>query len=629
FWPVVASTATTLAAFLPLMFWPGVAGEFMRYLPITVFTVLSGSLLYALMFGPVLGAVFGKPLIHKQAIDKEMHVLEVGDPTSLHSMTGKYARFLTAVTHRPLFTMLVIGALLLGIFITYGKYNVGMVFFSDSDPQYLQASVRARGNFSASEVNALVLEVENEVLQLPGIRSINSRSFLPGSAERQGASESGSSDTVGTIFIEMYPEGQREVKGNDVVREIRKRSAKLAGIEVEVLKFEQGPPVGKPIQIELRSRNRALLEPALLRIRQHMDSLPELVDIDDSSALPSIEWRLAVDRAKAAIYGADVSSAGIAVQLVTNGVKVDEYRPDGADDAVDIRVRYPQHERGIRALEQLRISTNKGMVPLANFVSMQPAAGVDIFERIDGLPVERIRADVIEGVYADAMVKHLASWLEEQSFDPAIQIQFRGANEEQADSMAFVSLAFLLSLLLMFVLLVTQFNSFYQSTLILLAVIMSTAGVLLGLLVLNSPFSAILTGVGVVALAGIVVNNNIVLIDTYNHVRGLHPELSAREVIVRAASQRLRPVLLTTVTTVFGLLPLACGLSVDLINRSFTASGQMTTFWGPLSQAIVFGLSFATILTLIATPAMLALPALVREKMAAYQRAKAGESIPG
>ena len=175
---------------------------------------------------------------------------------------------------------------------------------------------------------------------------------------------------------------------------------------------------------------------------------------------------------------------------------------------------------------------------------------------------------------ADGIVREIESWLAQQSFDPAIDIRFRGANEEQADSMAFVSAAFSLSLAIMFILLVTQFNNFYQSTLILLAVVMSTAGVLLGLLLLSNPFSALLTGVGVVALAGIVVNNNIILIDTFNHVRRQYPELDVRDVIVRATAQRLRPVLLTTVTTVCGLLPLAAGFSVDLAGRSVTIEGR-------------------------------------------------------
>ncbi len=626
FWPVTASTATTLAAFLPLIFWPGIPGQFMSYLPVTVFTVLAGSLLYALLFGPVLGTVFGRPSKHADATAAQMHELETGDPTRLRSFTGGYARFLARVTARPGITLLLIGAVLFGIFWAYGRFSAGMVFFSDADPQFIQVSVRGRGNFSADEVDRLVWQVEEQILQIEGIRAVNARTILPG-ANGFGRGADATADRIGSIFVELYPESERERSGNEIFRAIRERTGGFPGIIVEVFAEENGPPVGKPIQIELRSRDRELLEPAVTRIREYLDTLPELVDIDDTRALPSIEWRMQVDRAEAALYGADVVAAGVAVQLVTNGVKVAEYRPDSSDDAVDIRVRYPARYRGVEAMRNLRLSTAQGQVPLSNFVTMQPKPGVDTFERIDGTPVERIRADVVEGVLADSMVQRIDQWLGTQTFDPALDIRFRGANEEQNESMAFVQVAFLLSLLLMFVLLVTQFNSFYQSALILVAVVMSTAGVLLGLLFLGEPFSAILSGVGVVALAGIVVNNNIVLIDTFNYVRGQHPELSVQEIIVRSSAQRLRPVLLTTVTTVFGLLPLACGLSVDLINRSVTASGQMSTFWGPLSQAIVFGLSFATILTLVATPAMLALPARLRELLGRLRR-RGGEAVP-
>jgi multidrug efflux pump len=611
FWPVTASTATTLAAFLPLIFWPGVSGQFMRYLPVTVFTVLSGSLLYALLFGPVLGTLFGKPTVHSAAAQADLEELDHGDPTHLGGVTGAYARFLSFVCRHAALSIGVILALLFSVFWAYGKYGQGMVFFNDADPQFVTVSVNGRGNFSAAEVNRLVLEVEERVLQVPDIRSVNTQTLLPGGAS---IGQSAANDRIGSLFIDLLPESDRDRTGFDVIRDIRARTADIAGVRVEVKAMEQGPPVGKPIQIELRSRYRDLLEPAMARIRAKLDSMPELIDIDDSRALPSIEWRMDVDRAQAALYGADVLAAGIALQLVTNGVKIAEYRPDGADDAVDIRARFPADQRGIRAMDELRISTPQGRIPLSNFVRIQPAQGVDTFERIDSFPVERIRADVVEGVLADTMVGEIQEWLATQDFDPRLDIQFRGANEEQADSLAFVQVAFLLSLLLMFVLLVTQFNSFYQSALILLAVIMSTAGVLLGLLVTASPFSAILTGVGVVALAGIVVNNNIVLIDTFNYVRKEKPELSVSEAIVRAGAQRLRPVMLTTVTTVFGLLPLACDLSVDIVNRSITAGGQMSTFWGPLSQAIVFGLSFATILTLIATPALLALPSNLRQR---------------
>lgn len=611
FWPVTASTATTLAAFLPMLFWPGVSGQFMGYLPITVFTVLIGSLFYALLFGPVLGTLFGKPSMHSaEALDAQ-RILEDGDPTQLDTLTGRFARFMKKVCYQPLLTMGVVFGLLFSVFWAYGKYGVGTIFFSDADPQFIQVSVLGRGNFSANEVNDLVREVESEVLQIPGIRFVNTQSLLPGASDGNSGFMGSSSDRIGSIFIELVAEADRDLGGKAIMSMIRDRTKPLAGIKVEVQPLEKGPPVGKPIQIEFSSKQRDLLEPAMARVRAYLDSLPDLVDIDDSAALPSIEWRIEVDRQQAALYGVDVSSAGLVVQLVTNGVKVGEYRPDDAEDSVDIRVRFPKAERGITAMDELRISTEQGMVPLSNFVQMRPAPGVDSLKRVDGRPVELIRANVREGVMADSMVVEIEQWLAGQFFDPAIEIRFRGANEEQADSMAFVSAAFLLALAIMFILLVSQFNNFYQSTLILLAVVMSTAGVLLGLLLLGSPFSALLTGVGVVALAGIVVNNNIILIDTFNHVRRENPELDIRDVIVRATAQRLRPVLLTTITTVCGLLPLAAGFSVDLAGRSITAEGEMAMFWAPLSQAIVFGLSFATVLTLVATPALLALPTVI------------------
>ena len=611
FWPVTASTATTLAAFLPLMFWPGIPGQFMSYLPVTVFTVLSGSLLYALLFGPVLGTIFGQPTVHATALAETLDQLEHGDPTRLSGFTGAYARAMTRVCARPVSVLGAIALLLISIFWAYGQYGKGTIFFNDTDPQFLTVSVSGRGNFSASEVDKLVRRVEQRMFSVPGIRSMNAQTLLPGSS---GGGPDAVADRIGVVFIELTPESDRSQSGFDVIRIIRERTLDLPGLRVEVQPVEQGPSIGKPIQIELRSRYRELLKPAMAEIRDYLDTLPELIDIDDTRALPSIEWRMEVDRAQAAIYGADVTTSGVALQLVTSGVKVAEYRPSGADDAVDIRARYPREYRGIKAMESIKVSTDKGLVPLSNFVSVEPAQGVDTLRRINGFPIERIRAQVVEGVIPDNVVAHLKVWLSEQDFDPRIEFQFRGANEEQAESIAFVSVAFLLSLLLMFVLLVTQFNSFYQSLLILLAVIMSTAGVLVGLLLTGSAFSAILTGIGIVSLAGIVVNNNIVLIDTFNYVRQRHPELPLNSIIVRATAQRLRPVLLTTATTVFGLLPLALSMSVDLINRNIKAGGQMAVFWEPLSQAIVFGLSFAALLTLVATPALLALPSYIRAR---------------
>jgi multidrug efflux pump len=603
FWPVVASVATTLAAFLPLMFWPGVSGKFMRYLPVTVFTVLSGSLLYALLLGPALGAVFGRAGVVDKRSVATLKQLEDGDPTLLPGLTGWYARVLRWCSMHAIVTVMVTLGILIGSFMAYGQFGRGMTFFSDSEPKYGRLTIRARGNLSGEEINGLVSEIEDVIVSIEGLESINTQTSIPG-----GASRFSGLDQIGLIFLELQEENLRQPTGTEIFEEIREKTGKFAGVVVELQKQEQGPPVGKPVQLQFSSHDKTLLEPAVTRVVNYMNSVDGLRDIEDTRSLPGIEWKLTVDRAQAAVFGADVLQVGTAVQMVTNGVKVGEYRPDRSDDAVDIRVRYPESSRHISALQELKVMTPRGAVPMGNFVTSEAVPNVDTIQRIDGIPVEFIRANVAPGVLADDKVGEISAWLATQEFETGLNIQFRGANEEQADSMAFISVAFSLSLLLMFVLLVTQFNSLYQATLILFAVVMSTAGVLIGLLVTGKPFSAIMTGTGVVALAGIVVNNNIVLIDTFNHIRKQHPELDYVSLIVRTGAQRLRPVMLTTVTTICGLLPLASNFSVDLINRTIFYGGMLSSFWVPLSQAIVSGLAFASILTLVATPAMLALP---------------------
>lgn len=617
FWPVVASVATTLAAFLPLMFWPGMVGKFMRYLPVTVFTVLAGSLLYALVFGPTIGAVLGKAEKDQDDFKRNLDIMENGDPTTLGGLTGFYSRVLRWCSKHAFVTLGLTIGVLWGSFAAYSSFGKGVIFFSDSEPQFAMVRVKARGNMSAVEINELVQEVEDIVVEVDGIKDINLWTMVPGGPSR------GSSDRIGQMFIELLPESQRTISGSEVMEEIRERTNSLSGFTIEVEEMQQGPNQGKPIEVQFSSFNRELLEPAVEEVLAYLNTVEGIRDIEDTQSLPGVEWKLTVDRAQAALYGADVTSVGLAVQLITNGVKIGEYRPDKSDDAVDIRVRYPEKDRGIHALDQLKILTPQGLVPIANFVTREAAQNIDTIQRVDGKPVEYIKAGVMPGVLADDKVKEMQAWLAAQNFHPDLDIDFRGDNEEQQESQAFTQVAFLLSLLLMFVLLVTQFNSLYQAFLILFAVVMSTAGVLIGLLVTDRPFSSLLTGIGIVALAGIVVNNNIVLIDTFNHVKRKHPELDYVTLIVRTGAQRLRPVALTTLTTVFGLLPLAMNFSVDLINRNILYGSQMSALWVPLSQAIVSGMAFASILTLVATPALLAIPyqlAPVRDKVVEKSR---------
>ena len=607
FWPILASTATTLAAFLPIMFWPGVSGQFMSYLPITVFAVLVGSLFYALLFAPIIGALIGKSSAADQTYLRD---LEEGDPLKTGGATAVYARVLNFAVRAPITVFFLSIASLVAIVAAYGQYGKGVEFFTGVEPSQTQVQVFARGNFSPAELRDIMLDVEGRIREVGHFKGIVTQS---GSGQQMSGTGQTAPDIIGSIFIEMTDRRDRDLDGFEVENRYREAIANLPGARAEVVTIEQGPPVGKAVQLELSGEDLDLLFSEAGRIHSYMETgMTGFIDIDDTAPVPGIQWEIQVDRARAAMFGASMTEIGTAIQLMTNGVFMGDYRPSDSEEEVDIRVRYPAEYRGLEQIDTLRINTANGLVPLSSFITREAKPAVSSIQRVDGDRVVYVRANPAAGIVADNKVRELELYLEENPPPAGINYQFRGANEEQEQSAAFLSQAFSLALALMAILLVTQFNSYYQALLILSSVLLSTAGVLLGLLITGQTFSIILTGIGIVALAGIIVNNNIVLIDTFNHLKKEHPKWSLQDIIVHTGVQRLRPVFLTTFTTGFGLLPLAMHVSIDLIGAEIEVGGPITSQWVSLASAIVFGLSFGTILTLIVTPAMLALPDRLR-----------------
>jgi len=614
-WPITAATATTLAAFFPLVFWPGIVGEFMRYLPITLLATLTASLFMALVFVPNIGALIGgrpRPSGGELALvgDERVDLLR-----RTHGLTRFYLVTLDRALDRPV--KVLIGALILSIavYVGYGAFGRGIEFFPEVEPERAQVLVHARGDLSIYERDALVREVEDRILDVDGVRAFYTNTAV--SFTGQEVEE----DVVGIILLE-FDDWRNRRPAHAIMAEIERRTVELAGVEVAVRKEEEGPPVGKPVQVQIAATRLPVLEETTAQVRARFEAMAGLASISDTRPVPGIEWELVVDRAQASRYGADVATVGPLVQLVTNGVQVGTYRPDDADDEIDIRARYPETDRGLGRLDELRVPTAQGAVPLVNFVERQPVPKVSQITRVDGKRVYTVGADVAPGVLADDKVQELRRWLDEQVWPAEVAFTFKGEDEEQKAAQAFLGKAFGVALFLIAMILVTQFNSFYQSGLILSAVVFSTVGVLLGLLVSGQPFGIIMSGVGVIALAGIVVNNNIVLIDTYNELRrhGLEP----RDAVRRTCAQRLRPVLLTTITTVLGLMPMALRVNVDLFSREITVGGPSMDWWSQLASAVAGGLTFATVLTLMVTPCLLYLPAHL-----AGRRGVAGASKTG
>jgi multidrug efflux pump len=335
------------------------------------------------------------------------------------------------------------------------------------------------------------------------------------------------------------------------------------------------------------------------------DNIDGLTDLQNTLPLPGIQWELEVDRALAGIFGTDITNVGSVIQLVTNGIKVGEYRPDDADDEVDIRIRFPEEYRNISQLDEVRVQTKDGQVPIGNFVKRVAKPRINTIERIDTKTSYEITANVADIRQRNNISVALSKWIEDQEFDNRVEVKFAGTDEEQQKSTEFLVKAFYMALFLMAIILVTQFNSFYHSGLILFAVLLSTAGVLLGIMITGRTFQIIMTGVGIISLAGIVVNNNIVLIDTYARLK--EGGMDAYKAIVQTVAQRLRPVMLTTLTTIVGLLPMVFMVNIDFAGRKVEVGAPFGAFWVDLAIALSFGLLFATVLTLLLTPCMLAL----------------------
>ncbi|PZP83763.1 MAG: MFS transporter, partial [Ectopseudomonas oleovorans] len=556
-WPVIASTATTLVVFLPLLFWPGVVGQFMKYLPATVIPSASRA-------------------------------------------GNAYRNLLATLLKRPGLTLLGMLALIALIYVGYGRFNHGVEFFPDVEPESAQIWLRARGDLSVQEKDALLQQVEKQVIGMREVKALYARSL----AQPEGQQGQLGADVIGTLQFQFVDWHQRR-PAKDILAEMSQRTAGIPGVVLEFRKQEQGPTDGKPVKLQISSLDPELGEQWVERIRGEMTRLGGFADIEDDRALPGIEWRIKVDREAAARFGADVLSVGNAVQMITNGLKLATYRPEDATDEVDIRVRLPGNWRSLDQLGRLTLNTPAGQVPLSNFVDLQPAPKVGPLRRVDGDRTITLQADLAEGARLDERLKALREALGDVPAE--VKVKFAGEDADQREAATFLMTAFVVAIFLMAIILVTQFNSLYQAALVLSAIVLSTAGVLMGLLVNGQSFGIVMVGMGLIALAGIVVNNNIILIDTYNQLRrqGLEP----REAALETGSLRLRPVLLTAVTTILGLMPMVLSINVDLITPSLGFGAPSTQWWTQLSSAIAGGLAFATVLTLLLTPCMLVLGA--------------------
>jgi multidrug efflux pump len=574
----------------------------------------------ALIFVPTLGALIGKPSTADTGKKNTLADSEKSVSGETAGFTRRYVHILETALDHPGKVLVGAFSLLIFVQVLYGALGKGVEFFPIVEPDFAKIQVRARGNLSVFEMDRLMGEVESRILQINKEKGEFNAVYLRTGKQRNSQE---SEDIIGIISLE-FVHWQSRRKADQILDEIETRTSDLVGIIVDRRKEEQGPPIGKPVAVELSSRYPELLSPSIEKVVKSFHAIKGLINIEDSRPLPGIDWEMKVDRAQAMKFGASVDGIGRAIQMASTGVKLGGYRPNDADEEIDILVRYPVDYRTINQLDHIRVNTDSGPIPISNFVKRLAKPKTGTIRRTNARRVMAVKADVMEGILAVDKVNELQNLLEIAAIDTRVKITFKGEDEEQRQAKAFLGKAFLVALFIMAIILVTQFNSFYSALLILTSVIMSTIGVFIGLLVTGQPFGIVMSGIGVIALAGIVVNNNIVLIDTYDRLK--ETASSAREAILKTGAQRLRPVLLTTVTTILGLLPMVSGVNIDFIAREVSVGAPSMQWWSQLSTSIVFGLGFATVLTLFVTPCALMIMANFHDWW--VRRREGGEVAP-
>ena len=527
------------------------------------------------------------------------------------TLFGHFTKFIVGNPIMPLVAIGLVSFFIISTFSIFKANNNGVEFFVESETEQAIVYVRARGNLSLQEKDALTRQVEDQLLSIKGITAVFAFAAEGGLRANDGGIST-PLDTIGKIQIELAPWGSRR-DDLEILQEARVKMSRIPGIKTEIQSQDRGPAQGKPVNLRLTGNNWNDLKNATILARTKFNNTQGLIDIEDTLPLPGIDWELNVDVEAAGRYGADVNMVGAMVQLITRGLLLDTMRVSTSEEEIDIRVRLPKDQRVLSTLDSLKVRTRDGLIPLSQFISKKVVPRLDRIDRINQSRYFDIKADIAPGLLnengaplnANERIDYITKWIvEDRPFKSNINFEWAGDTAEQEESQAFLSSAFAAALGLMFIILLAQFNSFYNSALVLLAVVLSTSGVLIGMLVMDQTFSIIMTGTGIVALAGIVVNNNIVLIDTYSEYSQYMPKIEA---VIRTSEARIRPVLLTTVTTMAGLTPMMFGLSLDFLNGGYTIDSPTALWWKQLATAVVFGLGVSTVLTLFLTPALLAL----------------------
>jgi multidrug efflux pump subunit AcrB len=676
--PVITSTLTTLAAFAPMLLWPGIVGDFMSYLPVTLIIGLTASLVVALIFNPtfcayfmaspkrkpdeeregrflsryrrlmayllapapdegsrswflrnwslplafvVLGsagmtvALFGMLLQSESAALSSVVATLMGLAGIAFALQGilwlvwSLLRLLKRswpayVTDRRSGTIWGMGALLAVTFVAYGFLGKGLEFFPEIEPQQIFVDVEAPSGATLDTSDEIVRRIEEKTLdakdKLHVVANVGSKGISIQGGDSFGGG--GGATNESRVSIDLEDREFRSQNSLLTMAQVREAVADIEGAEIQVDKPEDGPQVGKPVEIRIFGDDFDVLSRLSQEMQDRIRSVPGLVNLDDNLDRGKPELRLHVDRIDAMLAGLSTRDIAATIQTAVRGTDASEYRI--GEDEYDIVVRLAPEARGsLDDLGNLTVPDEDGIpVPLRALARLEPGVGPAAIRRVDLKRVVTVDADVVraQGRTEDSVRAEVGARLSKMELPPGYRWAFAGSNTEEKESQAFLQRAFVIALLLIVLILVAQFDSILVPAAIMVSVLLSLIGVFWGLILTATPFGIIMTGIGVISLAGVVVNNAIVLLDFVQQARAKGAEKT--QAVIDSGAIRMRPVLLTAVTTVLGLIPLTLGINLDFFKGTLTFGGDSSQWWGPMGVAVIFGLTVSTVLTLVIVP---------------------------
>jgi len=593
---VLTSTLTTLFAFSPLIFWPGIVGEFMSYLPITLIITLSSSLLVAFVFNPALSSSFMK-------LDAKMKKLP-GDRL-LNRLIGQYEKTLTWALKNRWKTMGMTATAFVVMLILFIIFNHGVEFFPDMEPTQAWIKVEAPIGTRLETSDGIVREIEDRIKNTPDMEHFVTEVGNVSDVFSFGVEGGTPHKSQVTIdFIEKHERQQNSFKTLD---EVKKKVEGIPGARIDVSKPQEGPPTGSAVEIQIKGEDFKILESISTDIQKKIKGVTGLTELRDNFEKGKPELRIRIDREKAALLGLNTSHIASTIRTAVNGTEASKYRL--GQDEYDITVRFSESFRkSYTDLLNLTVFHEGHHIPLANFAIVDFSSGLGNINHVDGDRVVTITADAFGRSSAEVLAEVKAR-LQDYQLPPEYTMIFAGQDTEQQAASEFLRRAFMIALLLIFFVLVTQFNSVSLPFVIMVSVFLSFFGVFFGLLITFKPFGIIMTGIGIISLAGVVVNNAIVLIDFIQQMRKRGVEKV--EAIIQGGKMRLRPVILTAITTILGLIPLTTGINIDFIGLfkgDFTKfiqfGAESSQWWSNMGVAVIFGLSFSTAFTLVIVPVL-------------------------